>query len=73
MSYLIIFVAILIIIFGFVLSFTSVLASQNGTIIFISLSLICEVVAVSAIFNLFLRDIENKEYGNLKIIGEVRN
>ena len=73
MSYLIIFVAILIIIFGFVLSFTSVLDSQNGTIIFISLSLICEVVAVSAIFNLFLRDIENKEYGNLKIIGEVRN
>jgi hypothetical protein len=65
-------VAILIIIFGFVLSFTNVLDSQDGTITFISLSLICEVISVSAIFNLFLRDIENKEYDNLKIIGEVR-
>lgn len=39
----------------------------------ISLSFVFEVIAIIAIFFLFVGDIENKEYDNLKIIGEIEN
>ena len=71
LSYLIIIVAIFIVAMGVVLRGTSISYSLDGTIAVISFSFIFEAIAIVAIFYLFVRDIENKEYDNLKVIGEV--
>lgn len=71
LSLFIIFISTLIIILGTIINYSKVLGSPKGTIIFITFTLIFEILAIIAILFLFFGSISNREYGNLKIIGEL--
>ncbi len=71
MSYLIIAVGVGLIIFFFILRATSVLDTADGTIIVIIISFLMELTVIIMLFVLFVRDIKDEQYDNLKIIGEV--
>ncbi len=61
----------MLIIFGFILRATSVLDRADGTIIVIIISFLMELTVIIMLFVLFVRDIKDEQYDNLKIIGEV--
>jgi len=51
---------------------TTILHSESASITLIVISFLLEVVGLFAVYILFLKEISYSEYGNLKIIGDVR-
>jgi hypothetical protein len=70
-SYLIIITGALILAFGLLFKGTNALKSVTGAIVIFFFSFLFESVIIIAMFYLFIRDVQSKEYETLKVIGEV--
>lgn len=58
---------------GMLIRSSNILNTPAGAIGVITVAFVFEIFTFIVIFYLFVREIENKEYDNLKIIGEIEN
>lgn len=73
LSIFIVSISILVLVLGVVLSYSVILSNPTGTIILIIFTFLFETICILAIILLFVGSVSNKEYGNLKVIGEIEN
>ena len=73
LSIFIVGISIIVIVLGIVLSYSLILEKPTGTVVLIIFTFIFEITCIFAIIFLFMGSINNTEYGNLKVIGEIES